>query len=47
MDLVDSDKAKNVATPVWGVYHQIVDAAEGKKVSPVIFLVPSSAAQLM
>ncbi|XP_041371203.1 fucose mutarotase-like isoform X3 [Gigantopelta aegis] len=30
MELVDSDKAKNMPTPIWHTYQQIVDAAEGK-----------------
>ncbi|XP_041371201.1 fucose mutarotase-like isoform X2 [Gigantopelta aegis] len=32
MELVDSDKAKNMPTPIWHTYQQIVDAAEGKNI---------------
>ena len=32
MDLVPSDKARGLQTPVWAEYKKIVNAAEGKEV---------------
>lgn len=32
MELVPSDKAKNLPTPVWEVYQKLLNEAEGKEV---------------
>uniref|UniRef100_A0A2C9LR88 L-fucose mutarotase n=1 Tax=Biomphalaria glabrata TaxID=6526 RepID=A0A2C9LR88_BIOGL len=32
MDLVDSDKAKSLKTPIWDSYQEILNKAEGKKI---------------